>query len=99
MPSESPFAMRTGLREGYVPRKQDAALAQLVEHLIRNEGVGGSNPSSGTSFQTSTQTEPTQSRSPLAARHMHEKRNQHAICECEKCEHVQTAFAAMRLHQ
>lgn len=26
-----------------------AALAQLVEHLIRNEGVGGSNPSSGTS--------------------------------------------------
>src|SRR5262249_50059654 len=25
-----------------------AALAQLVEHLIRNEGVGGSNPSSGT---------------------------------------------------
>ena len=28
-----------------------AALAQLVEHLIRNEGVGGSNPSSGTIFQ------------------------------------------------
>ncbi len=27
-----------------------AALAQLVEHLIRNEGVGGSNPSSGTIF-------------------------------------------------
>jgi hypothetical protein len=27
-----------------------AALAQLVEHLIRNEGVGGSNPSSGTTY-------------------------------------------------
>ncbi|VFU10482.1 protein of unknown function [Methylocella tundrae] len=26
-----------------------AAIAQLVEHLIRNEGVGGSNPSCGTS--------------------------------------------------
>ena len=25
-----------------------AAIAQLVEHLIRNEGVGGSNPSCGT---------------------------------------------------
>jgi len=30
---------------------------------------------------------------------MHEKRNQHAIGECENGEHVQTAFAAMRLHQ
>ncbi len=27
-----------------------AAIAQLVEHLIRNEGVGGSNPSCGTIF-------------------------------------------------
>ncbi len=27
-----------------------AAIAQLVEHLIRNEGVGGSNPSCGTNF-------------------------------------------------
>ena len=26
----------------------EAAIAQLVEHLIRNEGVGGSNPSCGT---------------------------------------------------
>ena len=26
----------------------NAAIAQLVEHLIRNEGVGGSNPSCGT---------------------------------------------------
>ena len=81
------------------PRQQDAALAQLVEHLIRNEGVGGSNPSSGTSFLTSTQPQPTQSHLPLAARHMHEKRNQHAIGECENGENVQTAFAAMRLHQ
>jgi hypothetical protein len=28
--------------------RAEAALAQLVEHLIRNEGVGGSNPSGGT---------------------------------------------------
>lgn len=27
-----------------------AAIAQLVEHLIRNEGVGGSNPSCGTTY-------------------------------------------------
>ncbi len=27
-----------------------AALAQLVEHIIRNDGVRGSNPLSGTSF-------------------------------------------------
>ncbi len=26
----------------------DAGLAQLVEHLICNQGVGGSNPSAGT---------------------------------------------------
>ncbi len=25
-----------------------AAIAQLVEHIIRNDGVGGSNPSCGT---------------------------------------------------
>jgi len=29
-------------------REPHAALAQLVEHLIRNEGVGSSNLSSGT---------------------------------------------------
>ena len=28
--------------------RPSAGLAQLVEHLIRNEGVGGSNPSAGT---------------------------------------------------
>jgi hypothetical protein len=27
-----------------------AALAQLVEHIIRNDGVVGSNPISGTSY-------------------------------------------------
>jgi hypothetical protein len=27
-----------------------AALAQLVEHIIRNDGVTGSNPVSGTTF-------------------------------------------------
>jgi hypothetical protein len=28
---------------------KSAAIAQLVEHVIRNDGVGGSNPSCGTS--------------------------------------------------
>jgi hypothetical protein len=28
---------------------QSAAIAQPVEHIIRNDGVGGSNPSCGTS--------------------------------------------------
>ena len=28
-----------------------AALAQLVEHIIRNDGVTGSSPVSGTNFQ------------------------------------------------
>ena len=27
---------------------KSAAIAQLVEHIIRNDGVGGSNPSCGT---------------------------------------------------
>ena len=31
----------------------DAAIAQPVEHLIRNEGVGGSSPSCGTSINLS----------------------------------------------
>jgi hypothetical protein len=42
--------MRLRSRENSGISLFDAALAQLVEHLIRNEGVGGSNPSSGTSF-------------------------------------------------
>jgi hypothetical protein len=33
--------------------QQLAAIAQLVEHVIRNDGVGGSNPSCGTSFRKS----------------------------------------------
>ncbi len=43
-------ARRTSIREGTrcdLPG-ETAAIAQLVEHLIRNEGVGGSNPSCGT---------------------------------------------------
>jgi hypothetical protein len=32
------------------PPKTSAALAQPVEHIIRNDGVVGSNPISGTSF-------------------------------------------------
>src|SRR5438477_13155265 len=32
-------------------RLQFAGLAQLVEHLICNQGVGGSNPSAGTNTQ------------------------------------------------
>src|SRR5918993_2889657 len=35
-------------------RDRDAAIAQLVEHLIRNEGVGGSNPSCGTTYPFET---------------------------------------------
>ena len=33
---------------GAAPPCSDAAVAQLVEHLIRNEGVGGSSPFRGT---------------------------------------------------
>ena len=35
---------------GYINRSTFAALAQLVEHLIRNERVAGSNPASGSIF-------------------------------------------------
>ena len=30
----------------------EAAVAQLVEHVIRNDGVGGSSPFCGTTFQS-----------------------------------------------
>ena len=33
-----------------VTAKEWAAVAQLVEHIIRNDGVGGSNPFSGTTL-------------------------------------------------
>jgi hypothetical protein len=33
------------------PPSGNAALAQLVEHIIRNDGVVGSSPSSGTSLR------------------------------------------------
>lgn len=32
--------------------KQNAAVAQMVEHVIRNDGVVGSSPISGTNFKT-----------------------------------------------
>ena len=40
---------RTGPREAASPPSPDAGLAQLVEHLICNQGVAGSNPAAGTS--------------------------------------------------
>ncbi len=48
-------SLRTALIRVNVPRSDaeittDAAIAQSVEHIIRNDGVGGSNPSCGTSF-------------------------------------------------
>ena len=33
-----------------IPISRFAALAQLVEHIIRNDGVVGSNPIGGTTF-------------------------------------------------
>ncbi len=42
-----------GLADIRTPSKaQFAAIAQLVEHVIRNDGVGGSNPSCGTSLRS-----------------------------------------------
>ena len=38
---------------GAYTSRPSAGLAQLVEHLIRNEGVGGSNPSAGTTHPDS----------------------------------------------
>ena len=43
-----------------------AAIAQLVEHLIRNEGVGGSNPSCGTIQQLDIKRESAGRRFPYA---------------------------------
>jgi hypothetical protein len=37
--------------------RSDAAIAQLVEHIIRNDGVGGSNPSCGTIDLTNSSSE------------------------------------------
>lgn len=41
------------------PQTKCARLAQLVEHVIRNDGAGGSNPPAGISFCTSQNTERT----------------------------------------
>ena len=43
-------------RRGIIPR-QCAALAQSVEHIIRNDGVRGSNPLSGTTHSRDCQTD------------------------------------------
>ena len=48
------LALDLALRSGYHPRNSaahlpyGAALAQLVEHVIRNDGVAGSSPACGT---------------------------------------------------
>lgn len=39
------------------PQTKCARLAQLVEHVIRNDGAGGSNPPAGISFCASQNTE------------------------------------------
>ena len=52
--ASGPLAVRQSLKRGNgavrgcAASKKRAALAQLVEHLIRNEGVTGSSPVSGT---------------------------------------------------
>ena len=43
--------MRADTSKDPVTRRLTAGLAQLVEHLICNQGVGGSSPSAGTSFE------------------------------------------------
>jgi hypothetical protein len=42
--------LRNGADRGPHSRESNAALAQLVEHIIRNDGVAGSSPASGTTF-------------------------------------------------
>ena len=48
LPGEARQGVPTGVVPPFVDNALCAGLAQLVEHLIRNEGVGGSNPSVGT---------------------------------------------------
>jgi hypothetical protein len=38
----------TARRKGMLCTRELAAVAQMVEHVIRNDGVGGSSPFSGT---------------------------------------------------
>src|SRR5262245_18786127 len=52
LPSSCPAVIKPHRKVFYAWRR--AAIAQLVEHLIRNEGVGGSNPSCGTSYPVAT---------------------------------------------
>jgi hypothetical protein len=44
----------TNRRDAVLRGDNWAAVAQLVEHIIRNDGVGGSNPFSGTSYRYHT---------------------------------------------
>ena len=51
-----------------------AAIAQLVEHIIRNDGVGGSNPSCGTNNQTMNERNGAIEVAPLARHEAQERR-------------------------
>jgi hypothetical protein len=48
--SPADFAISAGIRSVRAQRRTlpVAALAQVVEHIIRNDGVAGSSPASGT---------------------------------------------------
>ena len=45
-----PEIRATHCRTSLLTERLDAAVAQLVEHVIRNDGVVGSSPISGTTF-------------------------------------------------
>jgi hypothetical protein len=45
---KSAVVTKKGCLQTWLASRNAAAIAQLVEHLIRNEGAGGSNPSCGT---------------------------------------------------
>jgi hypothetical protein len=48
------WLQRTGYFRQAIDLLGKAAIAQLVEHIIRNDGVGGSNPSCGTTIKSGT---------------------------------------------
>lgn len=61
VPKKSTISRRQGERRSFTLAGSllgtvlvDAAVAQLVEHVIRNDGVGGSSPFSGTTFFSNT---------------------------------------------
>ena len=49
---KTPYFLRLHFRGIRTTHRKWAAVAQLVEHRIRNAGVGGSNPFRGTSFRS-----------------------------------------------